>query len=139
MGAALQLLGRRGGHDGMVMSKEEGAVSPDVIHVLIPVHVPLPRSFGAINVDRERLEEAGLVRDPAGEDVLGPLVPGGRAGKLPLAPLVHCHSPCCYYHRRCSLRVLAGLACRWGVHRRVVLPARPIVRAASVCARKYAT
>ena len=68
---------------GAVVSEQQGAVSPEVVHVLVAVHVPLARALGAVHVDRVGIDLPAVVGDPAREQLLrfggkG----GGAAGAL---------------------------------------------------------
>src|SRR6185503_4815915 len=49
-------------------------VAHPVVDELVAVHVPLARPQRALHVDREGLEVAAVVGDPAGNDGAGPLV-----------------------------------------------------------------
>ena len=66
MGAARGLLLHGLHHRGMAVAEEERAVAHPVVDELVAVHVPLARSQRALHVDREGLEMAAVVGDPAG-------------------------------------------------------------------------
>ena len=53
----------------VVVSEHQGAVSPEVVDVLVPVDVPLARSFRPVDVDRVGIELAAVVGDPAREQL----------------------------------------------------------------------
>jgi len=64
---------------GVAVAQEEGAVPHPVVHILVPIDVPLPASPGVGDVKRERREVTDIVGDPAGDRAAGPRPEGPRA------------------------------------------------------------
>jgi hypothetical protein len=63
-------------HRGVTVTEEERAVPHPVVHVLVAVHVPLPRSAGPIDVHREGHEVPDVVGDASRDGAPGALGQG---------------------------------------------------------------
>ena len=76
VGAGLHLLRDRRDHIRVAVAEDEGAVAHDVVDQLVAVGVPFVAALGAVDVDREGVEAAGVVGQAAGKDLQAP---GSRA------------------------------------------------------------
>ena len=66
----------------MPVTQDQRAVAHRVVHVLVAVHVPLARPFGAGGHDGERRLDAGVVRHAARQRLARPRAQRTRTGML---------------------------------------------------------
>src|SRR5258708_14632581 len=71
MCALLQSGVARGYDARMVVPEKERAVAAEIVDVLIAVHVPFARALGVVDIDAVGLHVAGIVGDPARQELLG--------------------------------------------------------------------
>src|SRR5262249_38211699 len=68
----------------MAMPQQNGTVAGPVVDQLVPVHVPLVRPSGPLDVDREWLQVTQIVRDAVEKERSSLFVQAARASELGL-------------------------------------------------------
>ena len=80
---ALRGLRRDRFHDcRLTVTKDQRAVSAEIIDVLVAVHIPFARARGPLHIDRVRLQEAADVGNAVRQQRFGPVVQGSGTGRL---------------------------------------------------------
>src|SRR5437870_627934 len=87
MRASARLALHRLHHSRMPVSQEQRPVTRPIIDQFMPVHIPLVRPLGQMDVDRKRLQITEIVRDPARKKFLGSKIQLARIPKLGLIAL----------------------------------------------------
>ena len=80
---ALRGLRRDRFHDCRItVTKDQRAVSAEIVDVLVAVHIPFARARGPLHIDRVRLQEAANVGNAVRQQGFGPVVQGSGAGRF---------------------------------------------------------
>ena len=70
-------------HDCRItVTKDQRAVSAEIIDVLVAVHIPFARARGPLHIDRVRLQEAADVGNAVRQQRFGTVVQGSGTGRL---------------------------------------------------------